>query len=52
MPHGEATMTDGKLKLASYHVRATMTQSLRWKAAAQQAGHQSVGTWIPEAVNP
>jgi hypothetical protein len=40
-----------KLKAASFHVRATMAQSVRWKQAAAAEGHASVGTWAAEALD-
>ena len=40
-----------KLKTASFTVRATMAQSVRWKQAAEAHGHASVGTWLAEAVD-
>jgi hypothetical protein len=40
-----------KLKTASFTVRATMAQSVRWKRAAEAHGHASVGTWLAEAVD-
>lgn len=39
------------MKTASFHVRATERQSLRWKRAAEAEGHASAGTWIAEAVD-
>jgi len=39
------------LKVASFTVRATMAQSVRWKRAAEAEGHASVGTWLAEAVD-
>ena len=39
------------MKVASFTVRATMAQSVRWKQAAEAHGHASVGTWIAEAVD-
>lgn len=41
----------GQLKTASFTVRATEKQSLRWKRAADGAGHVAVGTWIAEAAD-
>jgi hypothetical protein len=38
------------VKVASFHVRATMAQSERWKRAADSAG-VSVGVWIARAVD-
>jgi hypothetical protein len=40
-----------KLKTASYTVRATERQSLRWNRAAEAEGHRSVGTWLAEAAD-
>jgi hypothetical protein len=40
-----------QLKTASFTVRATERQSIRWKRAAEGAGHASVGTWLAEAVD-
>jgi hypothetical protein len=40
-----------KLKTASFHVRATERQSLRWNRAAEAEGHRSVGTWLAEAAD-
>lgn len=39
------------MKVASFSVRATMAQSVRWKRAAEAEGHASVGTWLAEAVD-
>ena len=39
------------MKTASFHVRATLAQSIAWKRAAEAHGHASVGTWIPEALD-
>lgn len=39
------------LKVASFHVRATEKQSLRWKRAAESEGHASAGTWLAEAAD-
>jgi len=41
----------GKLKVASFTVRATMAQSVAWKRAADAEGHASVGTWLAEAAD-
>lgn len=41
----------GQLKTASFTVRATERQSLRWKRAAEGAGHKAVGTWLAGAVD-
>jgi hypothetical protein len=40
-----------QLKTASFTVRATERQSLRWKRAADGAGHTAVGTWLAEAAD-
>jgi len=40
-----------RLKTASYTVRATERQSLRWNRAAEAEGHRSVGTWLAEAAD-
>jgi hypothetical protein len=39
------------VKTASFTVRATEKQSLRWKRAAEAEGHAAVGTWLAEAAN-
>jgi hypothetical protein len=39
------------VKTASFTVRATEKQSLRWKRAADAEGHRSVGTWLAEAAD-
>ena len=39
------------MKTASFHVRATERQSLRWNRAAEAEGHRSVGTWLAEAAD-
>jgi hypothetical protein len=39
------------VKTASFTVRATERQSLRWKRAADLAGHRAVGTWAAEALD-
>jgi hypothetical protein len=39
------------LKVATFTVRATMPQSIRWKQAAEAEGHASVGTWLAEAAD-
>jgi hypothetical protein len=41
----------GGVKRASYTVRATEKQSLRWNRAAEAEGHRSVGTWLAEAAD-
>ena len=41
----------GRLKVASFTVRATERQSLRWKRAADSEGHISVGRWMAEALD-
>jgi hypothetical protein len=40
-----------RLKTATYTVRATERQSLRWNRAAEAEGHRSVGTWLAEAAD-
>jgi hypothetical protein len=40
-----------RLKMASFHVRATVAQSAAWNRAAQAEGHASVGTWAAEALD-
>jgi hypothetical protein len=40
-----------KLKTASFTVRATERQSLRWNRAAEAEGHRSVGGWLAEAAD-
>jgi hypothetical protein len=40
-----------RLKIASFHVRATEKQSLRWNRAAEAEGHRSVGTWLADAAD-
>lgn len=39
------------MKTASFTVRATERQSLRWKRAADAESHRSVGTWLAEAAD-
>lgn len=39
------------MKTASFTVRASMAQSVRWKTAADAEGCASVGSWIAEAVD-
>lgn len=39
------------MKTAAFTVRATEKQSLRWKRAAEGAGHRAVGTWLAEAAD-
>lgn len=39
------------LKTATFTVRTTERQSLRWKRAADGAGHAAVGTWLAEAAD-
>jgi hypothetical protein len=39
------------VKVASFSVRATAEQSVRWKSAAAADGHLSVGTWLAEAAD-
>jgi len=44
-------MRTGSMKTASFTVRATEKQSLRWKRAADAEGHRSAGTWLAEAAD-
>jgi hypothetical protein len=39
------------VKVASFTVRATMPQSVRWKQAAAADGHASAGTWLAYAAD-
>jgi len=39
------------LKVASFTVKATLAQSVRWKQAAEAHGHSSVGSWLAEAAD-
>ena len=39
------------MKTASFTVRASEKQSLRWKRAADAEGHASVGSWLAEAAD-
>lgn len=39
------------MKVASFTVRATERQSVRWKRAAEAEGHASVGTWLADAAD-
>jgi hypothetical protein len=39
------------MKTASFTVRATERQSLRWKRAAGAEGHRAIGTWLAEAAD-
>ena len=41
----------GNLKVAHFTVAASMEQSVRWKLAAESAGHRSVGSWLAEAAD-
>lgn len=41
----------GPLRVASFHVRATMPQGVRWKVAAQSEGYASVGQWLSVAAD-
>jgi len=40
-----------KVAVASFTVRATMDQSVRWKRAAEGDGHRSVGAWLADAAD-
>lgn len=44
-------MLRSDLKTASFTVRATEKQSIRWKRAADSEGHRAVGTWLAEAAD-
>lgn len=39
------------MKVASFTVRATMAQSIRWKQAAEGEGFASVGSWAGKALD-
>lgn len=39
------------MKVASFTVRGTMPQSVRWKQAAEGEGFRSVGAWLAEAAD-
>ncbi|HVF59553.1 MAG TPA: hypothetical protein VNJ70_07065 [Thermoanaerobaculia bacterium] len=39
------------LRVASFHVRATVAQSARWKIAAEAEGFPSVGAWAGAALD-
>jgi hypothetical protein len=39
------------LKVASFHVKATQAQSIRWKRAADSEGLASVGQWLARAAD-
>ena len=39
------------MKTASFTVRATMPQSIRWKRASEQEGLASVGSWAARALD-
>ena len=39
------------MKVASFTVRATMPQSIRWKRAAEGEGFASVGSWAARALD-
>jgi len=39
------------VKVASFTVRATMAQSIRWKQAAEGEGFASVGSWAGRALD-
>ncbi len=41
----------GRMKTATFTVRATMQQSIRWKHAAEAYGHATVGSWLAEAAD-
>lgn len=44
-------MAEAQLKNTSFTVRCTERQSIRWKRAADGAGHKAVGTWLAEAAD-
>lgn len=44
-------MSTGKLKTASFTVRATMAQSIAWKRHAEAEGAASVGSWIATSLD-
>lgn len=39
------------MKIATFSVRASMDQSIRWKRASEGEGFASVGSWISGAVD-
>jgi hypothetical protein len=39
------------LKVASYTVRASQEQAIRWNRAAEAEGHRSAGTWLAYAAD-
>jgi hypothetical protein len=39
------------LKVASYTVRASQEQAIRWNRAAEAEGHRSAGTWLAVAAD-
>ncbi len=39
------------MKTASFVVRASMEQSIRWKKSAEGASHPSVGSWLAHAAD-
>jgi hypothetical protein len=39
------------VRVASFTVRATVEQSVRWKRAAEAEGHRSAGTWLAAAAD-
>jgi hypothetical protein len=39
------------VKVASFHVRATQAQSIRWKRAAESEALASVGNWLARAAD-
>ena len=46
-----ASVSNGRLKVAVFSVRATVQQSARWKKAAEHYGFPSVGAWLAEAAD-
>lgn len=41
----------GDLRVASFTVRASLAQSVRWKQAADAEGFRSAGAWLAEAAD-
>src|SRR5262249_54942439 len=48
---GEEGMSGAGLKTAAYTVRASMTQSIAWRRAAEGEGRRAVGTWLAAAAD-
>jgi hypothetical protein len=40
-----------RMTTASFTVRASEAQSVRWKRASDAAGHRAVGTWLADAAD-